>query len=106
MNEFPKQLSRFLGVEPERALYLYERLTAREKQVATMMAEGMSNEKIANELEISIKTLDIHRGNVKQKFDEKTSACIAKIVWVARAIKAAANNDRPKQLAKPAKVEG
>jgi len=42
-------------------------LTAREMQVMEMLARGMTNREIAHHLEISIKTVDTHRGHVLKK---------------------------------------
>ena len=42
-------------------------LTAREQQVMEMIARGMNNREIAEQLEISIKTVDTHRGHVLKK---------------------------------------
>jgi DNA-binding NarL/FixJ family response regulator len=42
-------------------------LTAREVQVMEMLARGLTNREIAEHLEISIKTVDTHRGHVLKK---------------------------------------
>ena len=42
-------------------------LTARESQVMEMLSRGMTNREIAEHLEISIKTVDTHRGHVLKK---------------------------------------
>jgi two-component system invasion response regulator UvrY len=42
-------------------------LTARELQVMEMLARGMTNREIAEHLDISIKTIDTHRGHVLKK---------------------------------------
>ncbi|MBV8762650.1 MAG: response regulator transcription factor [Deltaproteobacteria bacterium] len=42
-------------------------LTAREQQVMEMLARGMTNREIAEQLDISIKTVDTHRGHVLKK---------------------------------------
>lgn len=42
-------------------------LTAREQQVMEMLGRGMTNREIAEHLEISIKTVDTHRGHVLKK---------------------------------------
>ena len=43
------------------------RLTARELQVMEMLSRGMTNREIAQHLDISIKTVDTHRGHVLKK---------------------------------------
>ena len=42
-------------------------LSAREQQVMEMLARGMTNREIAEHLDISIKTVDTHRGHVLKK---------------------------------------
>ena len=42
-------------------------LTARELEVMRMLARGMTNREIAEQLSISIKTIDTHRGHVLKK---------------------------------------
>lgn len=42
-------------------------LSAREQQVMEMLARGMTNREIAEHLDISIKTIDTHRGHVLKK---------------------------------------
>jgi len=42
-------------------------LTAREQQVMEMLARGMTNREIAENLSISIKTVDTHRGHILKK---------------------------------------
>lgn len=47
----------------------YSNLTPREQEVLTLIAEGHSNTEIANELFISIKTVDRHRENIMHKLN-------------------------------------
>jgi two-component system response regulator FixJ len=47
-------------------------LTRREVEVLDLMVAGVPNRKIASQLGISPKTLDIHRANVMRKFGTKT----------------------------------
>ena len=49
-------------------------LTPRELEVLDLMVAGKKNRKIAEELEISTKTLDIHRSNIMRKMQTKTVA--------------------------------
>jgi two-component system response regulator NreC len=46
-----------------------EELTAREREVLTCIAEGMTNREIAEALVISIKTVERHRENIMAKLD-------------------------------------
>ncbi|MDO6512600.1 MULTISPECIES: response regulator transcription factor [unclassified Neptuniibacter] len=51
-----------------------EELTGREKDVLKLVAEGNSNKEIARELDISVRTVETHRQNIKQKLDIHTAA--------------------------------
>jgi two-component system response regulator NreC len=53
-------------IESEKA---YSNLTPREQEVLTLIAEGYSNAEIANDLYISIKTVDRHRENIMRKLN-------------------------------------
>jgi len=45
----------------------YEALTARERQVYQMLAEGGSNKDIAARLELSLHTVETHRTRIMEK---------------------------------------
>ena len=47
----------------------YDRLTDREREVLILVAEGYTNQQIANMLHVSPKTVDGHRGNLMSKLD-------------------------------------
>lgn len=51
------------GEERER----YDGLTAREKEILTLIAQGLSNQQIAEKLYISIKTVQTHRAHILEK---------------------------------------
>ena len=44
-------------------------LTSREREVLQLLAEGLSNRAIAEQLSISIKTVETHRSNIMSKLD-------------------------------------
>jgi FixJ family two-component response regulator len=73
-----------LGIPGARAAEVLATLTEREQQVADLMSTGMRNSKIAEQLGISTKTLDIHRANVKWKLQAKTSVDIARYVYAKK----------------------
>jgi DNA-binding CsgD family transcriptional regulator len=77
-------VEKILGMPLVTAKERYERLSERERQVAGMMADGKPNQQIAEELGISPKTLDIHRGNLMRKLEARTSARVANIVNLVR----------------------
>ncbi|MFB3884226.1 MAG: response regulator [Thermodesulfobacteriota bacterium] len=47
----------------------WESLTPREREVLKMIAEGYKNKEIAQELCISVKTIEKHRANIMEKLD-------------------------------------
>lgn len=47
----------------------YELLTAREREILQMVAEGKSNKDIANLLGLSLYTVETHRANLMEKLD-------------------------------------
>jgi predicted ATPase/DNA-binding CsgD family transcriptional regulator/transcriptional regulator with XRE-family HTH domain len=57
-------------------------LTRREREVATLMARGLTNAQIAAELVISERTVDTHAEHIRDKLDVRSRAEIA--AWAAR----------------------
>lgn len=57
---------------------LYQELTKREKEVLLLLAEGKSNQEIADELFITLKTVKTHVSNILSKLevDDRTKAAI------------------------------
>jgi DNA-binding NarL/FixJ family response regulator len=47
----------------------YELLTAREREILQMLAEGKSNKDVANLLNLSLHTVETHRSNILQKLN-------------------------------------
>jgi DNA-binding NarL/FixJ family response regulator len=47
----------------------YELLTPREREILQMVAEGKTNKEIANQLNLSLYTVETHRGNMLQKLN-------------------------------------
>ena len=60
-------------------------LTARERQVAELMAAGKPNKIIARELAISDKTVQVHRHNTMEKLGVHSAAEIAHLLMEAKA---------------------
>jgi DNA-binding NarL/FixJ family response regulator len=58
--------------------HLASALTARETQVMEMLARGMTNREIAHDLDISINTVDTHRGHVLKKLALRNNAELAR----------------------------
>jgi DNA-binding NarL/FixJ family response regulator len=53
-------------------------LTEREKQVVRLVADGMSSREIADQLGLSVKTVDTHRANIMEKLGIHSSAELVK----------------------------
>ncbi|MGE0311384.1 MAG: response regulator transcription factor [Lautropia sp.] len=68
------QASRVAQGERERDRQLLERLTPRERQVVHLIGQGRLNKQIADDLSISIKTVEAHRANIMEKFEVRTMA--------------------------------
>jgi FixJ family two-component response regulator len=60
-----------------------ERLTAREKDVLKLMVQGYANKNIAMELDISPRTVEIHRGNMMRKLQGNTTSDAVRIALYA-----------------------
>lgn len=59
---------------------LLGRLTSREEQVLERIVAGRLNKQIADDLSISIKTVEAHRANIMEKLEVSTVADLMKIV--------------------------
>ena len=55
-------------------------LTQREREVIRMVAHGMSNKQVAENLGISEKTVQVHRGSAYRKLDLHNAAEIARLL--------------------------
>ena len=44
-------------------------LTAREREIVQLLAEGRSNKEVASALAISMKTVETHRASIMRKLD-------------------------------------
>lgn len=58
-------------------------LTRREREIAALIAQGMTNRQIAERLTLSIRTAESHVDQIRSKLGFKTRAQIA--TWVAQA---------------------
>ena len=52
----------------------YHLLTAREKEVLQLLAEGRSNKEVATELDVGLSTVETHRANLMQKLNLHNTA--------------------------------
>lgn len=55
-----------------------DRLTARERQIVQLLAEGKTSKEVATALDISVKTADTHRANLMRKLNLHTLADIVR----------------------------
>lgn len=62
-------------------------LTRREKEVLELIAEGMTNNEIAQQLFISVTTVDTHRKNLLAKFEAKNVASLIRAAVKLQLIK-------------------
>ncbi|WP_417210388.1 AroM family protein [Antarctobacter sp.] len=68
------------SVFAERVQDRVDRLTNRERQVMSLVCEGLSNKAIAQQLDISYKTVEIHRSNVLKKMEAPSSGALIRLV--------------------------
>ncbi len=55
-----------------------EMLTRREREVLRLIADGLSNKAIADQLNISVRTAEFHRANIMEKLDIRSVAGLVK----------------------------
>ncbi len=63
--------------------HLLDKLTQREREVAALVARGLSNKLIARELDISDKTVGVHRTHVLEKLGVHSAAQLAQLLMGA-----------------------
>lgn len=83
----PKIVQRLL--ERTRATPTIARLTSREREVIQLMAEGFSNQRIADRLHVQVKTIERHIGSIFNNLDldasrENNRRVLAVIAWLRR----------------------
>jgi len=64
-----------------------EVLTKREKQILALIASGLTNKKIANDLKISVHTVENHRANLSEKLGSKNVASLVQFAMQKGLIK-------------------
>lgn len=64
----------------QQAMLRYEQLSPREREVMRLVVQGLLNKQIAAELNISIKTVEVHRARVMEKMG---AASLAELVRMA-----------------------
>ncbi len=66
------------AVGREGAKQNYDELTSREKEVLKLLADGYTNQEIADRLIISVKTVETHRAHILEKLELHTRADLVK----------------------------
>ncbi len=61
----------------------FERLTDREREVLDRMVEGMTSKEIARKLEISPRTVEIHRARIMEKTEARTLSNLVRMALTA-----------------------
>ena len=61
-------------------------LTRREKEILELISEGLTNQEIAQQLFVTVTTVDSHRKNMLTKFKVKNTAALVKIAIVNKLI--------------------
>ncbi len=69
-----KILEIFSGQKNEKGASPMERLSDREFEVFQLIGQGHATREIAQRLHLSVKTVEVHRANIKKKLDLKTGA--------------------------------
>jgi DNA-binding NarL/FixJ family response regulator len=79
-----KLLNSFTGDKPRKSSSPIETLTDREFEVFQLIGQGRSTRDIAKELHLSSKTVDVHRGHIKEKLhlEDVTSLIRYAVRWV------------------------
>jgi len=96
INDLTLKVSDMPVMRPgERAVSRDGRLTARERQVLVLIAQGAPNKAIGVDLGISVKTVEKHRQNVMNKLEIHDTAGLTRYAVSSHAID-------PKALAEPA----
>jgi DNA-binding NarL/FixJ family response regulator len=77
-------LASFSGRKSRQADSPFGKLTDREFEVFQMIGRGCSTREIAQQLGLSTKTVDVHRGNLKAKLDLKDTTALVRhaVRWV------------------------
>lgn len=72
-NKLPRQIEKVVQMDEFKFRHLkqFQQLTQREKQILTLLAEGLNNPKIADQLFISRQTVETHRKHINRKLNIK-----------------------------------
>ena len=71
--------ARELRLMPSENDEILETLTSREKEILRMVAQGTANKEVADALEISTRTVEVHRHNLMKKLGVRNAAELASL---------------------------
>ena len=71
---YKRQLETFSGRREETESSPVEKLTDREFEVFQLIAQGKGTREIAEKLHLSVKTIEVHRANIKAKLKLKSAS--------------------------------
>jgi DNA-binding NarL/FixJ family response regulator len=80
----PKKISDILlndSIGIDNSSYFIPKLTSREKEILALIIKEYTTEEIANELFLSIKTIESHRSNLIQKLGVKNTAGLVRVAF-------------------------
>ena len=63
---------------PQVEVLIFQLLTARERSIVQLVAEGRTNKEIANVLSISVKTVETHRASILRKLNLASTAALVR----------------------------
>ena len=74
----------FSGRQPEKSSSPVQKLTDREFEVFQLIGQGIGTRAIADQLHLSVKTVEVHRANIKDKLDIQTATDLVRyaVRWV------------------------
>ena len=82
-GHFPKVEPSVKAGPPTTSVGAVETLSARELEVARLVAEGYSSKEIADRLDLSVRTVEKHRANIMDKI--KVSEVASLVRWCVQA---------------------
>ncbi len=63
--------------------FLQQRITDREREVLRLVGRGTTSREIAEQLGISLRTVEVHRSNLMKKLDAANAAILARWAFIA-----------------------
>ena len=72
--------SLFVGAEAQAERDALDKLTPREREVASELSRGLTAAEVGNGLGISVKTVEAHRGNIYRKLDIRNVVELTRLV--------------------------